>query len=231
VLFVNVPIGAVTALAAPRVLPESARLVGQFDLPGAITGTAGVVALVYGLSDAATTPDGVSHWGDAKVVASLAAAAALLAAFAVIELRSKQALLPVRLLRSRDRSGAYLIMLCVGTSAFGMYFFMSLFMQLIWGYSALRTGAAFLPYTAAVVVASGAAAQLVPRIGARPLLLAGAAVNAGGLAAGNDPSPHSRSGENLGGPGSGGKFHGAYGEVDVFTIRIAMDRLRKHSRL
>jgi EmrB/QacA subfamily drug resistance transporter len=181
VLFVNVPIGAVTALAAPRVLRESGRQAGRFDLPGAITGTAGVAALVYGLSNAATTPDGVSHWGDAKVVASLASAAALLAAFAVIELRSRQALLPVRLLRSRDRSGAYLIMLCVGTSAFGMYFFMTLFMQLIWGYSALRTGMAYLPYTAAVVVASGAAAQLVPRIGARPLLLAGAAVNAGGL--------------------------------------------------
>jgi EmrB/QacA subfamily drug resistance transporter len=181
VFFVNVPIGAVTALAAPRVLGESARQRGRFDLPGAITGTAGVAALVYGLSNAATTPDGVSHWGDAKVVASLAAAAALLAAFAVIELRSRQALLPVRLLRSRDRSGAYLIMLCVGTSAFAMYFFLTLFMQLIWGYSALRTGLAYLPYTAAVIVASGAAAQLVPRIGAPPLLLAGAAVNAGGM--------------------------------------------------
>jgi EmrB/QacA subfamily drug resistance transporter len=181
VLFVNVPIGAVTALAAVRLLPESARHTGRFDLPGAITGTAGVTALVYGLSNAATTPDGVSHWGDTKVVASLAAAAALLIAFAVIELRSRYALLPVRLLRNRDRTGANLIMLCVGTATFGMYFFLTLFIQVIWGYSALRTGLAYLPYTAAVVVASGAAAQLVPRIGARPLLLAGAAVNAGGL--------------------------------------------------
>jgi EmrB/QacA subfamily drug resistance transporter len=181
VLFVNVPIGAVAALAALRVLPDSARQAGRFDLPGAITGTAGVAALVYGLSNAATTSDGISHWGDAKVVASLTAAAVLLAAFAVIEVRSRHALLPVRLLRSRDRSGANLIMLCVGTSAFGMYFFMTLFMQLIWGYSALRTGMAYLPYTAAVVVASGAAVQLVPRIGARPLLLAGATINAGGL--------------------------------------------------
>ena len=181
VLFVNVPIGAVVALAATRLLPEYARQSGRFDLPGAITGTAGVAALVYGLSNAATTSDGVSHWGDAKVVATLAAAVALLATFAVIELRSRQPLLPARLLRSRDRTGANLIMLCVGTATFGMYFFLTLFLQLIWGYSALRTGVAYLPYTAGVVVASGAAAQLVPRIGARPLLLAGALFGAGGL--------------------------------------------------
>jgi len=181
VLFVNVPIGVVTALAAPRVLGESARLRGRFDLPGAITGTAGVAALVYGLSNAATTPNGASHWGDAKVIVSLAAAAVLLAAFAVAEVRSRHALLPVHLLRSRDRSGAYLIMLCFGTALFGMYFFLTLFMQIIWGYSALKTGVAYLPYTAGVVVASGMAAQLVPRIGARALLLVGAAATAGGL--------------------------------------------------
>ena len=85
VLFVNVPIGAAVALAAPRVLAESPRRRGRFDLPGAIAGTAGVTALVYGLISAATSPNSVSHWGDAKVIASLAAAAVLLAAFAVIE--------------------------------------------------------------------------------------------------------------------------------------------------
>ena len=95
VLFVNVPIGAAVALAAPRVLAESPRRRGRFDLPGAITGTGGVAALVYGLVSAAASPDGVSHWGDAKVVASLAAAAVLLAAFAVIETRRPPALLPV----------------------------------------------------------------------------------------------------------------------------------------
>src|SRR4029079_15595134 len=108
VLFVNVPIGIAVALAAPRVLAETPRRRGRFDLPGAITGTAGVTALVYGLISAATSPNGVSHWGDAKVIASLAAAAVLLAAFAVIETRSRYALLPVRLLRDRNRTGAYL---------------------------------------------------------------------------------------------------------------------------
>src|SRR5215469_9692252 len=85
VLFVNVPIGLATALAAPRVLRESPRQRGRFDLPGAITGTGGVTTLVYGLVNAATSPDGTSHWGDARVVASLAASVVLLAAFAVIE--------------------------------------------------------------------------------------------------------------------------------------------------
>jgi EmrB/QacA subfamily drug resistance transporter len=181
VLFVNVPIGIALALAAPAVLPGAARRPGRLDLPGAITGTGGVAALVYGLSNAATSPNGTSHWGDAKVVAVLTAGAVLLAAFAVVETRSRHALLPVRLLRSRDRLGANLIMLGVGTSIFGVFFFLTLFVQDVWGYSALRTGVAFLPLTAAMLAASGAATTLVPRIGARPLLLAGGAASAGGL--------------------------------------------------
>ncbi len=181
VLFVNVPVGIAVALAAPQVLRETPRRRGRFDLPGAITGTGGVAALVYGLSNATTSPNGVSHWGDTKVIASLAAAAVLLAAFAVIETRSPHALVPVRLLRDRNRSGSYLIMLGVGTAIFGMFFFLTLFMQAVWGYSALKTGVAYLPLTAAVLVASGTASQLVPRIGARPLLLSGSAAAAGGL--------------------------------------------------
>ena len=181
VLFVNVPIGAAVALAAPRVLAETPRRRGRFDLPGALTGTAGIAALVYGLVSAATSPNGVSHWGDAKVVASLAAAAVLLAAFAVIETRSPQALLPVRLLRDRNRTGAYLSYAGVGIFIFGMFFFLTVFMQAVWGYSALKTGVAYLPFTAALLIAAGAVTQLVPRIGARPLLLAGSAASTGGL--------------------------------------------------
>ena len=95
--------------------------------------------------------------------------------------RSANPLLPLRLLASRDRSGAYLIMLCVGTALFGVFFFLTLFMQAVWGYSALRTGVAYLPMMAAILAMSGASVQLVPRIGARPLLLAGSATAAGGL--------------------------------------------------
>ena len=181
VFFVNVPIGLVVAALATRVLPESQRSTGRFDLPGAITGTLGVAALVYGLSSAATTTNGVSHWGDTKVLASLAAAVVLLAAFAVIEVRSKYALLPIRVLRSRDRTGAYLISLCVGTALFGMFFFLTIFVQNVWGYSPLKTGIAFLPLVAVIMAASGIASQAVPRIGARPLLIAGSASMAGGM--------------------------------------------------
>ncbi|MGN6174203.1 MAG: MFS transporter, partial [Streptosporangiaceae bacterium] len=181
VLFVNVPIGIAVALGALVVLPGAARRPGRLDLPGAITGTLGVAALVYGLSGAATSPDGTSHWGDAKVVTALAAGAVLLAAFALAETRSRHALLPVRLLRQRDRLGANLIMLAVGTAVFGVFFFITLFVQDVWGYSALRAAVAFLPLTAVLLAASGAAAALVPRIGARPLLLAGGVASAGGL--------------------------------------------------
>ena len=181
VLFVNVPIGALVVLLAPRVLGESQRQRGNFDLPGAVTGSIGVAALVYGLSNAATGQNGVSHWGDAKVVSSLVAAAVLLVAFAIIEARSKHALLPVRVLRSRDRSGAYLISLCVGTAMFGMFFFLTIFVQDVWGYSPLRTGIAYLPLMGVVLLMSGAATQLVSRIGARPMFVAGGAIATGGL--------------------------------------------------
>ena len=181
VFFVNVPIGLVVAALATRVLPESQRSTGRFDLPGAITGTLGVASLVYGLSSAATTTNGVSHWGDTKVIASLAAAVLLLAAFALIEVRSTHALLPIRVLRSRDRTGAYLISLCVGTALFGIFFFLTIFVQNVWGYSPLKTGIAFLPLVAVIIVLSGVASQAVNRIGARPLLIAGSASMAGGM--------------------------------------------------
>ena len=136
---------------------------------------------MYGLSSAATSQNGVSHWGDTKVIASLAAAVVLLAAFAVIEVRSTHALLPIRVLRSRDRTGAYLISLCVGTALFGIFFFLTIFVQDVWGYSPLKTGIAFLPLVAVIIVLSGVASQAVNRIGARPLLIAGSASMAGGM--------------------------------------------------
>ena len=181
VMFVNVPIGLVVAALAARVLPETGRRTGRFDIPGAVTGTLGVASLVYGLSSATTSPNGVSHWTDTKVVASLTAAVALLAAFGVIEARSKHALLPMRLLANRNRSGAYLISLCVGTAMFGMFFFLTIFMQTVWGYSALKTGIAYLPMIGIVLVTSAAASQLISRTSARPLLAAGGVIATGGM--------------------------------------------------
>ena len=181
VFFVNVPIGLAVALAAPRVLGESERRRGQFDLPGAITGSLGLAALVYGLSSAATSPNGVSHWGDTKVIVSLVAAVVLLVSFGFIEVRSRSALVPMRVLRSRDRTGAYLISLCIGTALFGMFFFLTLFVQNVWGYSALKTGISYLPMVAVIMLASAAASQLVNRIGARPLMIVGSVFGTGGM--------------------------------------------------
>jgi len=181
VLFVNVPIGILVALIAPRALAESERRPGRFDLPGAITSTLGLAALVYGLTSAATSPNGVSHWGDTRVVVSLTAAVVLLATFILIEARSKYALMPLRIFRNRDRSAANLIMLCIGTAMFGMFFFLTIFVQTVWGYSALKTGVAYLPMVAAIMVMAGVSAQLVTRIGARPLLIAGSVIASGGM--------------------------------------------------
>jgi EmrB/QacA subfamily drug resistance transporter len=181
VFFVNVPIGIIVALLAPRALPDSKGHPGRFDLPGAVTASLGLAALVYGLSNAATSPNGVSHWGDTKVVVSLAASVILLVSFVFIEGRSKHALMPLRIFRNRDRSAANLIMLCVGTAMFGMFFFLTLFVQTVWGYSALRTGFAYLPMVAVIMVMAGVSAQLVTRIGAKPLLIAGSAIGAGGM--------------------------------------------------
>src|SRR5258708_31279511 len=102
VFFVNVPIGIVVALMAPRFLVESERHTGRFDLPGAITGTGGLAALVYGLSSAATSASGVSHWGDTKVIASLTAARGLLAPVLVCESRSEDARTALRVFPQRD---------------------------------------------------------------------------------------------------------------------------------
>jgi EmrB/QacA subfamily drug resistance transporter len=183
VFFVNVPIGLVLVLLVPWVLGESERVRGGFDLAGAITGCVGLGALVYGLSEAATTfanGQGISHWGNAKVIASLVAAVILLGTFAFIEGRSRHALVPPRLLASRDRTGAYLISLCVVTAVFGLFFFMTIFVQQVWGYSPVRSGIAYLPLVAAIMTGSGLSSQLVARVGARPLMTVGPLFVAGG---------------------------------------------------
>src|ERR1700759_2130837 len=184
VFFVNVPIGLFVAFLAPRVLGTSAPQPGRFDLPGAITGSLGLGALVYGLSSAATTftnGQAVGHWGSTKVIVSLIAAVVLLGAFALIESRSKHALIPPRVIKSRNRTGAYLISLCIGTALFGMFFFMTLFIQQVWGYSPVRSGVAYLPMVAMIMLGAALSSQLVARIGARPLITGGPLLAAAGM--------------------------------------------------
>ena len=181
VLFVNVPIGLLVAAAARFALPESARRRGRFDLAGAITGTGAVVLLVYGLSNAGTDQSGASHWTDPKVTTSLAAATVLLTAFVIIERHSRHALMPLRILADRSRCGAYLVMLLIGTAMFGIFFFLTIFVQTVLGYSALMSGVAFLPFAGMMVVVSGIVGRIIARTGARPLMLAGTAITAAGM--------------------------------------------------
>ncbi|MFL6139200.1 MAG: MFS transporter [Frankiaceae bacterium] len=186
VLFVNVPIGIICALAAPYALVESERRHGRFDLPGALTATAGVMLLVFGLTHAAPTqPKGggpaVAHWTDPLTIGTLALSVVLLVTFVVIEMRSRYALMPLHIFANLSRSGAYLVSLCIGTAMFGIFFFLTIFVQRVWGYSPLRTGIAFLPITAGIVFFAGLSSQLVARLGARALMVPGAALTALGM--------------------------------------------------
>jgi MFS family permease len=167
-LFINVPIGLALIWLAPRHLPETERQTGSFDLGGAVTSTLGMTALVYGLVRAAD-----QGWGEAGALASFAAAAALLSAFVANERRAEHPITPLRLFSSRVRAGAYAArMLAVG-AMFGMFFFLTQFMQGAEGYSALTAGLAFLPLTLALFAMVQAVPRLTARIGELRLLVGG----------------------------------------------------------
>jgi len=168
VLFVNVPIGAAVLLAAPHVLPESARQPGRFDIVGALTSTAGMSALVYAFIRVAS-----SGWTDRPTLAAFAAAAALLAAFVVNESRSPQPITPLRLFADRRRAASYVARLLLVAGMFGMFFFLTQYIQEILRFSPLRAGVAFVPMTAALFAVSRLAPRLVPRFGPKPLMVAG----------------------------------------------------------
>jgi len=168
VLFVNVPIGASVLLAAPHVLPESARQPGRFDIVGALTSTAGMSALVYAFIRVAS-----SGWTDRPTLAAFAAAAALLAAFVVNESRSPQPITPLRLFADRSRAASYVARLLLVAGMFGMFFFLTQYIQEILRFSPLRAGVAFVPMTAALFAVSRLAPRLVPRFGPKPLMVAG----------------------------------------------------------
>ncbi|MCW2973972.1 MAG: transporter [Thermoleophilia bacterium] len=168
-LFINVPIALAVLFLTPRVLEESQGSGKRLDLPGALTVTLGMSTMVYGLTKAAT--DG---WGATHTVVTLAIAAALLVAFIVIESRSDHALMPFRIFRNRNRSGAYLIMLFLASALFTTFFFASQFLQEVHGYTPFKTGLAFLPMPATIMFMSIVVVRrLIPRIGIRPFLTAG----------------------------------------------------------
>ncbi|MFK4598862.1 EmrB/QacA subfamily drug resistance transporter [Streptomyces pristinaespiralis] len=177
VLFVNVPIGLLIALATPRWIKESERHPGHFDFAGALTSTLGMVALVYGFIRAAQ-----EGWGDAWTLASFAAAVVLLGVFLAIERRSKQPITPLHMFADRNRAGTYGMMLALAAAMFGMFFFLTLFVQNVLGFGPLRAGLAFLPVSAVITIGAGLASQLLPKYGPKPFMVTGAVLAAAGLA-------------------------------------------------
>ncbi|MFF8981791.1 MFS transporter [Streptomyces globisporus] len=176
VLFVNVPIGLLIAFATPRYIAESERHAGHFDIAGALSSTVGMVLLVYGFIRA--SEDG---WTDSLTLASFAAAVVLLALFIAIERRSRQPITPLWMFRDRNRAGSYAMMLSLSAALFGMFFFLTLFVQDVLDFSPLRAGLAFLPVSAVIAVSAGLASQLLPRWGPKPFMVVGAVLAAVGL--------------------------------------------------
>lgn len=176
VLFVNVPIALVLAAAAPRVLGASSPRRGMLDVPGAVSVTAAMALLVYGLSRAAT-----HSWSDGATIASLVAGVALVATFVLIERRSARPLVPLSTLANRNRIGAYALRMVAGSMSLAVLFFLGQILQNVLDYTPLETGLAFLPLGAGVVLTAQVASRVVGRTGARALIAAGALLLAAGL--------------------------------------------------
>jgi EmrB/QacA subfamily drug resistance transporter len=177
--FVNVPVGIAVAIAATRILPhhigeENKKL--KLDLPGAVLATTGLMSLVYGLSKAPN--DG---WGSATVLSFIAVAVILLAGFIVREHRTDQPMLPLSLFKIRNVLGGNAAFLVISCTLFSMFFFMTLYVQQVLGYSPVKAGVSFLPVTIIIAVLSGVVSKIVPKIGYKPPMTLGPLVLAVGL--------------------------------------------------
>lgn len=169
-LFINVPIAALTVVAGLRVLPETRGEPGaHYDIPGAFLVTGGLVAMVYGFTKASS-----NGWASATTLVFLALAAVLLVGFVIVELRVSHPLLPMRIVLSRNRGGAFLISALSGAGFLGAILFITYYVQIVLRYSPVKSGLASLPIAVGVVVAAAASSRLLARFGTRVLLLTGA---------------------------------------------------------
>jgi EmrB/QacA subfamily drug resistance transporter len=176
IFFINVPIAAIVLFLSPRALHESTTTSGRLDVPGALTGTGGMLALVYGLSNAS------SHsWSSVSTIAFLGAAVVLLVTFVVIEQHSADPLMPLSIFSNRNRSASFAMMLCIGIALFSMFYFLTQFLQNIQGWSAVKTGVGFLPMTAGIIVAAGLTSRFVGKTGIRLPLIVGPAMTVVGM--------------------------------------------------
>ena len=176
-LGVNVPIAIIAFFLATRFVHESkAEGNRTYDVPGVITATAGLFSLTYGFNQAATL-----GWADGHTLGFLGAAVILLIAFVMIEKRVANPMMPLRVVTDRNRGGSYLGSLVVGAGLFSMFLFLGLYLQVILGYSPLKSGFAFLPFTAGIIVFAGIASQLLPKVGPKPLMIPGLIASSLGL--------------------------------------------------
>jgi EmrB/QacA subfamily drug resistance transporter len=179
VLWVNVPVALIALAFTPGLIPESRSesATRHFDAAGAVSVTAGLSVLAYAFLDASS-----AGWGSTKIVSLLALSVALIGAFVAIELRSKAPLVPFRIFRLRTLTGANVVGLLLGASLFSMFFFISLYMQQVLGYSPIHAGLSYLPLAVTIIVAAGLGGELVTRFGFKPILAAGMLFVALGLA-------------------------------------------------
>jgi EmrB/QacA subfamily drug resistance transporter len=170
VLWVNVPVSLIALALTPGLIGESRSesATRHFDAAGAVAVTAGLSVLAYALLDASS-----AGWGSTKIVGLLALAVALLGAFVAIERRSAAPLVPFRIFRLRTLTGANVVGVLLGASLFSMFFFISLYMQQVLGYSPIHAGLSYLPLALMIIVAAGIGGQLVTRFGFKPILAAG----------------------------------------------------------
>ena len=178
IFFVNAPIGAAALFFVPRVVRESRAdgLAQHFDAAGATTVTASLMLLVYGLTQSPNV-----GWGSGRTIGVLVGSAVLMAAFIAIERRSRSPLVPLGFFRRRTLAGANLIGLLLGTMVFGMFFLLSLYMQQVLGFSAMKTGVGYLAVALTAIAASGVAQALVTKAGVKPILTMGMVLLGGGL--------------------------------------------------
>jgi EmrB/QacA subfamily drug resistance transporter len=168
-LGVNTPIAIIAAILAIKFVHESkASGDNTYDIPGVLTATAGLFSLTYGFNEAAS-----KGWGSTPTISFLVAAVVLLVVFVLIEMRVKNPLMPLRVITERNRGGSYLGSLVVGAGLFSMFLFLGLYLQVILGYSPLKSGFAFLPFTAGIITFAGIASALLPKFGPKPLMVPG----------------------------------------------------------
>ena len=177
IFFINLPIGLAVAVLAPRLIAQPDRGSGRIDVAGALVGTAGMLALVYGFIQAAG-----SGWDDDWTVLSFAAAAVLLVGFVIMQTRIREPIMPLRLFANRDRSAAYVTMLLLVAGMFGMFFLLTQFLQDVLGYSPVAAGLAFLPLTAGVFVMAQTVPMLISRFGQKRVLIGGGLLMTAGMA-------------------------------------------------